>query len=276
VAKRSATRPTYVPFEKGDSVIRLEGLGKRFRDVRALDEITLEIHPGVFGLLGPNGAGKTTLLRILATSLPPTAGTATVCGHDVVRDRIAIRRLLGYLPQEYGAYPKLTGREYLQYIAILKGIRRPAGQIAQLLSQLRLVDAAHRKVASYSGGMLKRLGIAQALLGNPEVLLVDEPTGGLDPEERVRFREYLMSIERERVVVLSTHLVEDIAIACQHLAVLSEGTLRYQGTLTACGKRVLSTGRDAATRTVRILGPVDGGSPVRPTLEDAYLALIRP
>ncbi len=281
-------------------MIRLEGIGRRFRDVRALDAVTLEIHPGVIGLLGPNGAGKSTFIRILATSLPPTAGTATVYGYDTVEDRIAIRRMLGYLPQDYGAYPKLTGQEYLRYIAILKGFRRPAKRIAQLLSQLRLDEVARRRVTSYSGGMLKRLGIAQALLGNPTVLLVDEPTGGLDPEERVRFREFLMSIKRDRVVVLSTHLVEDIAVACEQLAVLHEGTLRYHGTprglmqlyegeihevevpedeveetFTVWGRRVLSTRRDAAARTVRIVGKVSGGRSVCPTLEDAYLALIR-
>ena len=281
-------------------MIRLEGVGRRFRDVRALDAVTLEIHPGVIGLLGPNGAGKSTLIRILATSLPPTAGTATVYGHDTVKDRVAIRKMLGYLPQDYGAYPKLTGQEYLRYIAALKGLRRPTKRIAQLLSQLRLDEVARRRVTSYSGGMLKRLGIAQALLGNPTVLLVDEPTGGLDPEERVRFREFLMSIKRDRVVVLSTHLVEDIAVACEQLAVLHEGTLRYHGTprglmhlyereihevevpedevgetFTVWGRRVLSTRRDAAARTVRIVGKVNGGRSVCPTLEDAYLALIR-
>lgn len=281
-------------------MIGVEGVGRRFRNVHALDAVTLEIHSGIFGLLGPNGAGKSTLIRILATLLPPTAGTATVYGYDTVADRIAIRRMLGYLPQDYGAYPKLTGQEYLRYVAILKGLPRPRKRIAELLSQFRLVEVAHRRVTSYSGGMLKRLGIAQALLGNPKVLLLDEPTGGLDPEERVRFRELLMSIKRDRVVVLSTHLVEDIAVTCEHLAVLNEGTLRYNDTpegliqlyegkvyevwvpenrvretLTAWGNRVLTTRRHAATRTVRILGKVDGGRPVCPTLEDAYLALIR-
>jgi ABC-2 type transport system ATP-binding protein len=281
-------------------VIRSEGLSKRYRDVQALAEIDLEIHEGVFGLLGPNGAGKTTFIRIVATVLLATAGKATVYGHDVVHDRLAIRQMLGYLSQEYGAYPKFSGQEYLQYIAILKGIRRPKAEIEQLLAQFRLTEVARRRVTSYSGGMLKRLGVAQALLGDPRVLLVDEPTGGLDPEERVRFREFLMGLAGDRIVVLSTHLVEDVAMTCDRLAVLNQGTLCYHGTpreliqtyagkvyevemreedlkekLVAWGKRVLTTKRQDATRAVRVLGEVTGGRPISPSLEDAYLALIR-
>jgi|Deesub1362A_J573_1020465.scaffolds.fasta_scaffold04933_3 ABC-type multidrug transport system ATPase subunit len=281
-------------------MIKAEGLAKHYGQVRALRGIDLEIRAEVFGLLGPNGAGKTTFIRIIATLLPPTSGKATVLGYDVVRDRIPIRKILGYLPQEYGAYPKLTGREYLEYIAILKEIRRPKKQIEALLSQFHLTEVAKRRVTSYSGGMLRRLGIAQALLGNPKVLLVDEPTGGLDPEERVRFREFLMGLGGDRVVVLSTHLVEDVAMACERLAVLSQGEIAYQGTtrgliqlfqgkvyevevpeeevkerLTAWGKRVLTTKREDAGRTVRMLGEIEGGRPVTPSLEDAYLALIR-
>jgi ABC-type multidrug transport system ATPase subunit len=223
-----------------------------------------------------------------------------VFGHDVVHDRLPIRAILGYLPQEYGAYPKLTGREYLAYIAALKGIRRPKEEIERLLAQFGLAQEARRRVTSYSGGMLRRLGIAQALLGDPQVLLVDEPTGGLDPEERVRFREFLMGLPGERVVVLSTHLVEDVAMACDHLAVLNQGEIRYLGTpreliqtyqgrvyevevpdgegkevLSAWGERVLTTRREDANRAVRVLGEVPGGRPVTPSLEDAYLALIR-
>lgn len=281
-------------------MIEVEGLTKNYGDVRALRGISLVIGTGVFGLLGPNGAGKTTFIRIIATLLPPTSGKATVFGHDVVHDRLPIRKMLGYLPQEYGAYPKLTGREYLEYIAALKGIRRPKGEIERLLSQFGLSEVARRKVTSYSGGMLRRLGIAQALLGNPKVLLVDEPTAGLDPEERVRFREYLMELAGERIVVLSTHLVEDVAIACDQLAVLNQGEIRYFGTpraliqtyqgkvyevevpegevkekLSALGERVLTTQRRDANRAVRVLGEVEGGRPVIPSLEDAYLALIR-
>lgn len=281
-------------------MIEAKGLTKNYGDVRALRRIDLEIEAEVFGLLGPNGAGKTTFIRIIATLLPPTSGRATVFGHDVVHDRLPIRKMLGYLPQEYGAYPKLSGREYLEYIAILKEIRRPNRQIEGLLSQFHLTEVARRRVTSYSGGMLRRLGIAQALLGDPKVLLVDEPTGGLDPEERVRFREFLMGLGGERVVVLSTHLVEDVAMACDRLAVLNKGEIRYFGTprgliqtyqgkvyevevpeeevkekLSSWGERVLTTQRRDANRAVRVLGEVEGSQPVTPSLEDAYLALIR-
>ncbi len=281
-------------------MIETERLTKHYGKTRALQGIDLKIGTGVFGLLGPNGAGKTTFIRIIATLLPPTSGRATVFGHDVVHDKIPIRKMLGYLPQEYGAYPKLTGWEYLEYIAILKGIRHPEQQIKELLAQFHLTAVAKRRVTSYSGGMLRRLGIVQALLGDPKVLLVDEPTGGLDPEERVRFREFLMDLGGRRIVVLSTHLVEDVAMVCERLAVLKEGKIVYQGTtqgliqafqgrvyevevledeikrwLSIWGERVLTTQRRDGGRAVRVLGKVEGGRPVIPSLEDAYLALIR-
>lgn len=211
-------------------MIKAEKVTKHYGKVPALRRLELEIGTEVFGLLGPNGAGKTTFIRIIATLLSPTFGKVTVFGHDVVHDKIPIRKMLGYLPQEFGAYPKLTGKEYLHYIAALKGVCRPKRQIEELLAQFHLVEVAKRKVTSYSGGMLRRLGIAQALLGDPKVLLVDEPTGGLDPEERVRFRDFLMGLRGERVVVLSTHLVEDVALACDRLAVLRKGKHLYHGT----------------------------------------------
>ncbi len=281
-------------------MIKAEKLTKKYGRIAALRGITVTIENGVFGLLGPNGAGKTTFIRIVATLLPPSSGKASVFGHDVLHDRIPIRKMLGYLPQEFGAYPKLTGREYLEYIAALKGIRRPKRQIDGLLAQFHLTDVARRRVTSYSGGMLRRLGIAQALLGEPKVLLVDEPTGGLDPEERVRFRDFLMGLSGDRIVVLSTHLVEDVAMACERLAVLRSGKILYQGTvsnllelykgkvyevgvpegkikgkLDSWGDRVLTTKRVDSGRAVRVLGVVEDGRLVSPSLEDAYLALIR-
>jgi len=281
-------------------MIKAEKLTKKYGRIAALRGITIAVENGVLGLLGPNGAGKTTFIRIIATLLPPSSGKATVFDHDVVHDRIAIRKMLGYLPQEFGAYPKFTGREYLEYIAALKGIRRPKRQIDGLLAQSHLTDVARRKVTSFSGGMLRRLGIAQALLGEPKVLLVDEPTGGLDPEERVRFRDFLMGLSGDRIVVLSTHLVEDVAMTCERLAVLRGGKILYQGTvndlldlykgkvyevgvpeektkrrLDAWGDRVLTTKRVDSGRAVRLLGEVEGARPVTPSLEDAYLALIR-
>lgn len=281
-------------------MIHIQHVTRNYRDVQALKGVDLDINTEVFGLLGPNGAGKTTLIRILATLLPPSSGKATVFGWDVVSDRIPIRKILGYLPQEYGAYPKLTGREYLEYIAYLKGLRRPKQQIEAFLSQFGLAEVARRRVTTYSGGMLRRLGIAQALLGDPKVLLVDEPTGGLDPEERVRFREVLMGLGGDRIVLLSTHLVEDVAMTCDRLAVLHQGKLAYCGPTRALielfqgkvyevevaevevkekiavwGERVLTTQRRDAHRAVRLLGEVEGGRPVTPSLEDAYLALLR-
>jgi len=281
-------------------LIKAKKLSKNYGQVQALREVDLELENEVFGLLGPNGAGKTTFIRILATLLPPTSGKATVFDHDVLHDRIAIRKILGYLPQEFGAYPKLTGREYLEYIAALKGIRRPKEEIERLLAQFGLAQVARRRATSYSGGMRRRLGIAQALLGTPKVLLADEPTGGLDPEERVKFREFLMGLGGERIVILSTHLVEDVAMACDRLAVLNQGQIAYHGPtsgliglyrgkvyevevpeeevkekLAAWGERVLTTQRRDAARAVRVLGEVEGSRPVAPSLEDAYLALIR-
>lgn len=281
-------------------MIQAEGLAKSYGSVQALKGVDLAIGAEVFGLLGPNGAGKTTFMRILATLLPPSSGMATVAGHDVLKNRIAIRKILGYLPQEFGAYPKLSGSEYLHYIAALKELRRPGAEIQRLLSQFGLSQVARRRATAYSGGMLRRLGIAQALLGSPKVLLVDEPTGGLDPEERVRFRELLMGLGGDRVVLLSTHLVEDVEMTCERLAVLKEGQIPYQGTtrglidrfrgqvyevnvreeeakscLAAWAARVLTSRRAEGGRAVRLLGEVDGGQVVTPSLEAAYLALIR-
>jgi len=281
-------------------LINAEKLSRNYGQVQALKEVNLELANEVFGLLGPNGAGKTTFIRILATLLPPSSGKAAVFGHDVLHDRIAIRKILGYLPQEFGAYPKFSGREYLQYIAALKGIKRPKTEIERLLAQFNLSDVARRRTKTFSGGMLRRLGIAQALLGSPKVLLVDEPTGGLDPEERARFRDFLMELTDNRLVLLSTHLVEDIAMTCRRLAVLKQGEIAYQGTVSGLidlyrGKvyevevpeaklkeqlaewkgRVLTTRQQDGGRAVRLLGEAGGGQAVTPSLEDAYLALIR-
>ena len=280
--------------------MRLEQLGKTYGTVRALKSVDLEINCGVFGLLGPNGAGKTTLIRIVATVIRPTSGSASVFETDLLRHPMQVRKILGYLPQDYGAYPQLSGREYLEYIAMLKHVRRPRQQIEDLLDRFNLSDVAARRVHGYSGGMLRRIGIAQALLGDPRLLLVDEPTGGLDPEERTRFRDFLMDLGKGRVVLLSTHLVEDIAMTCDRLAILHAGALRFAGsrsqllqqfegrvseilvhekeinTKTAeWGSRVLSTQRVAEGRRVRVLGDVPGGRHVTPRLEDAYLGIVR-
>ena len=282
-------------------MIRTEELSKSFGKTRALRTVNLAVERGVLGLLGPNGAGKTTLMRILATLLAPSEGTAMVLGHDVVNDRVSIRRALGYLPQDFGAYPKLTGRDYLRYVGHLKGVARPRQRADEALASLQLTDIARRQTTTYSGGMLRRLGIAQALLGDPKVLLVDEPTSGLDPEQRASFRELLLHLSDSRVSVLSTHLVEDVALVCRDIAVIRAGTVIFRGAPDALQNRysnaitevlieesavpgylaeheekILSTSRHSdGRRAVRMLLASAASQPVQPSLEDAYLALLR-
>lgn len=214
--------------------IRLDHVGKRYGAHEALRDISLRIESGMFGLLGPNGAGKTTLLRILATLLRPTSGRVVVGSFDLghAAQRKAVRAQLGYLPQELGLYPDLTGRELLDYMGLLKRLfDRPARreQIVALLDVVGLAGVADHKIHTYSGGMKRRLGIAQALLGSPQLLVIDEPTTGLDPEERIRLRTLLTRLAEERVVILSTHVVEDISQTCERLAVLDQGKLIFDG-----------------------------------------------
>ncbi len=271
--------------------------------VQALGGINLTIDGGMFGLVGPNGAGKTTLMRILAGLLRPTTGQACVFGHDLatMRGKLAAKALLGYLPQELGFYPMLTGREFLDYVAILKGvtdgnIRRR--QIDELLEQVRLTDVANRRLKTYSGGMKRRIGIAQALLGEPKLLIVDEPTVGLDPEERVRFRNLLSDMAGRCTVILSTHIIEDISHSCTDLAVISSGRVVFRGaprdlieaarghvwTITTQGETpnnglsVVSTLNMVGSVQYRVLGqpsPAYQAMAVEPSLEDAYIYLMR-
>jgi len=197
----------------------------------AVRGLSLEIPRGMFGLLGPNGAGKTTLMKILATLLEPTAGTFTLDGVDGVEYPDAIRRRLGYLPQDFGFYPNLSARAMLGYLAGLKGIPRRGRRrhVAELLERVNLAAVARRKLGTFSGGMRQRFGIAQALLGSPDLLIVDEPTAGLDPLERVRFYNLLGELAQERVVILSTHIVEDVRVLCQRFAILRDGRVVYSG-----------------------------------------------
>jgi len=219
--------------------IAIQGLTKVYGGkVHALNGVTLAIQSGTFGLLGPNGAGKTTLMRILAGILRPTAGTLKIDGQEIrsERDRTQVKRTLGYLPQELGLYPDLTAREFLDYIAILKGLdhaRERRARIDELFQLVGLTEVAGRKLKAFSGGMKRRVGIAQALLNDPRLLIVDEPTAGLDPEERIRFRNLLADLGGNRVVLLSTHIVEDIAQTCRDLAVLTQGRVIFQGTIPA-------------------------------------------
>ncbi len=270
--------------------------------VQALRGIDLEIGSGMFGLVGPNGAGKTTLMRILAGLVRPTSGAVRVLGNDVTtpQGKLATKAVLGYLPQELGLYPNLTAREFLDYIAILKGVtdrstRRQ--QVTEVLQQVRLSDEADRQLKTYSGGMKRRVGIAQALLGDPQLLIVDEPTSGLDPEERVRLRNLLSDMAARRTVILSTHIVEDISQSCNDLVVIAHGRVLFRGaprdlitrarehvwTINSTGERpnngltIVSTLQLQDAVQYRVLGEPTGyaAAPVEPSLEDGYMWLMK-
>lgn len=206
--------------------------------VTALDDISFSVGSGVFGLLGHNGAGKTTLMKALVTVLPTSAGTIRVCGFDSRRQGNEVRERIGYLPQELAMYPSLSVFDFVNYMAELKGIHDKKA-VEEVLEQVEMLEFSKRKIKQLSGGMKRRVGIAQALIGNPQVLVVDEPTAGLDPEERVRFRGLLSRYAREgRTVLLSTHIVEDVHQLCGELAVLRKGRLFYAGTSAALLERV--------------------------------------
>jgi ABC-type multidrug transport system ATPase subunit len=203
----------------------IQKVTKRFSNgVTAVKDFSLTLDRGILGLLGPNGAGKTTLMQMVATITRPTSGTISFDGNDIVRDPDAIRRRLGFLPQDFGAYDNLTAFEFLSFIGALKGVHNRA-RVLELLELVNLHTEAHRPAATFSGGMRQRLGIAQALLNNPDILIVDEPTAGLDPEERVRFRNILSEIGRGKLVILSTHIVTDVEAVATHLAVMNKGRL---------------------------------------------------
>ena len=210
--------------------IEIQGLTKRYKNgVTALEDVSFSAGGGVFGLLGHNGAGKSTLMRILVTVLAPSAGTVRVCGFDARTQGDQVRGRIGYLPQELTMYSSLTVFEFVRYMAELKGVR-DRGAAAAALEQVEMEQFAKRRIGQLSGGMRRRVGIAQALVGTPQILVVDEPTAGLDPEERVRFRGVLSRYARQgRTVLLSTHIVEDVHQLCQHLAVLRKGRLFYAG-----------------------------------------------
>ena len=212
----------------------LAGVGKRFRSSVALTDVTLDVGPGVTGLLGPNGAGKTTLLRIVATALSQDSGTVRVLGEDPgdPRGRLAIRRQLGYLPQDSGAYGGFTAFAFVDYVAVLKEMtdrRTRRSEVARVLDAVGLGDRAHQRIRALSGGMRRRVGLAQALLGRPRLLVLDEPTAGLDPEQRLRFRAILGALPPETTVLLSTHLTEDVTALCPRVVVLDHGCVRFAG-----------------------------------------------
>jgi ABC-type multidrug transport system ATPase subunit len=213
--------------------LAIEGLSKRYPNgVQALDNVSLRIGRGMFGLLGRNGAGKSTLMRILATLQEADSGSVRLGDIDVLRDKEQVRRCLGYLPQEFGLYPKVTALDLLDHLARLKGLREARQRrevVTALLQRTNLYDARHRRLGGFSGGMKQRFGIAQALLGNPRLIIVDEPTAGLDPEERARFHGLLAEIGEEVVVILSTHIVSDVSDLCRHMAILHEGRVLHVG-----------------------------------------------
>ncbi len=275
------------------STVRFTDITKRFARTSALDGVTGATGTGMTGLLGPNGAGKTTLLRILATVLAPDHGGVEILGLDPGdrQERTEIRRRLGYLPQEAGFHPRFTAFEFVDYVAILKELddrRARHAEVHRVLEVVGLGDVAGKRIKTLSGGMRRRLGLAQALLARPEVLLLDEPTAGLDPEQRLRFRQ-LVSGQHGRTVVLSTHQTEDVATLCGRVLVLADGRVRFDGTpaelASVASGRVwiadteASRGAAVSWRTgdgrVRHVGnPPAGAEIATPTLEDGYLLLL--
>jgi ABC-2 type transport system ATP-binding protein len=286
----------------GQMQLAIDDVGKQYRrDFWGLRSFTLELGPGVLGLLGPNGAGKSTLMRILATITRATEGRVRWNGADIAKTPDELRQVLGYLPQDFGVYRHLNAVEFLEYMAAVKGLEgRPARRrIDELLQLVNLVDAARRPLGGYSGGMKQRVGIAQALLNDPQLLIVDEPTAGLDPEERVRFRSLLTELAGERVVILSTHIVPDVEATATSIAIISHGRLishdlpekilqAVEGKvwvwivnssdLTTIKQQYLisSAARRSDGVHVRVVAeqrPNGGAEPAAATLEEAYLYL---
>ena len=213
-------------------MIKIDNVSKRFGDIHALKNVSLELKPGLFGLLGPNGAGKSTLMRTLATLQLPDEGTITYDQKDIAVEPNVMRDKLGYLPQDFGVYPRMSAEALLDHIAILKGVNNKAErreQIVSLLKAVNLYTMRRASVATYSGGMRQRFGVAQALLGDPKVLIVDEPTAGLDPYERQRFLDLLSEAGEDKIIILSTHIVEDVRDVCADMAILGAGEIVARG-----------------------------------------------
>lgn len=287
-----------------ETKIVLENVCKNYGNKKALDGICLTIESGMFGLLGPNGAGKTTLMKVLTSLLVKTRGEITMCGIPVEESR-KIREMVGYLPQDFSMYGTMNVYEGMDYIGVLCGLDKKTRKerIPDLLRQVNLQDCEKKKIRALSGGMKRRMGIAQALLHNPKVLIVDEPTAGLDPEERVRFRNLLCEVAQNRIVLLSTHIVGDIEATCEEIAILKEGKILYRGTVTElleeargaifeaevsrmelekvkeryCVTGMISQGQYVQVRFVaeeKMGLPFDGARRCMPNVEDAYLYLM--
>ncbi|MCK6583298.1 MAG: ABC transporter ATP-binding protein [Anaerolineales bacterium] len=283
--------------------LTIQSLSKQYRrDFWGLREFDLEVKPGVIGLLGPNGAGKSTLMRMLATITQPSAGTIQWNGVDVVKAPDALRSTLGYLPQDFGVYPNLSALEFLEYIAAIKGLDAKSARrrIEELLVLVNLVHAAKRPLGGYSGGMKQRVGIAQALLNDPQLLIVDEPTVGLDPEERVRFRNLLSDLSGERIIFLSTHIVSDVEATATEIVIINKGRKLQHAApekllqtlegkvwqwvvpseaLPALKQKHIVSGvvrrQDGIqVRAVSEAAPASDAQPVAPSLEDVYLHLV--
>jgi len=312
----TSTAPTTTPaqYQTGRAATRMkpasltlsiEGIGKRFgHDVWGLRDLSLQLSSGVVGLLGPNGAGKSTLMRILATITKPTTGRVLWNGTDISRSPDTLRVTLGYLPQDFGVYPNLNAVEFLTYMAAIKGLDGKAARrrIDDLLQLLNLTAARTRRLGGYSGGMKQRVGIAQALLNDPQLLIVDEPTAGLDPEERARFRNLLSELSGERIVILSTHIVSDVEATATTIALMRNGQLQQHAApetlLRALDGQVwewvvasadlpaltqqyrfssqVRRGDGVHVRAVAQSQPSPDAAPVAPNLEDVYLSVIAP
>jgi ABC-2 type transport system ATP-binding protein len=288
-----------VSKERTEMELTIERLSKRYGEHWALRELSLRCSPGLLGLVGPNGAGKTSLMRMIATLLEPSAGTIRWNGQDIRTHGQALRQALGYLPQDFGIYPEFTGRQFLRYLAAMKGL--PGAllnrRVDEVLEVVNLEAVADRKLPTYSGGLKQRIGIAQALLNDSELLIVDEPTVGLDPGERVRFRTLLASLTRNRIVLLSTHIISDVEAVANRLVILQQGRVLVDTTpeklLAKTAGSVWSVTTDQATAlhlqesyqvstmvsqvygiTLRIVSaarPHEAAVVVDPSLEEAYL-----
>jgi ABC-type multidrug transport system ATPase subunit len=284
-------------------MLEISGLNKTYdNDVHALNDVSLSISKGLYGLLGPNGAGKSSLMRTIATLQDADSGTVSFDGIDVLNNPIELRRRLGYLPQSFGVYPRTSAVDLLNHLAILKGLVNKAERkeaVEGLLQQTNLYQHRKKAVSGFSGGMRQRFGIAQALLGDPDLLIVDEPTSGLDPEERNRFHNLLVSLGQDKVIILSTHIVEDVAELCPQMAVLAEGRILLQGNpisligdldgqiwrKTLAPEEVNTTEEDltiisqrlfAGRTIVHVLAPEPppGFDPAPPNLEDVYFSTL--
>ncbi|NLO09168.1 MAG: ABC transporter ATP-binding protein [Clostridiales bacterium] len=282
--------------------IEIKNLNQFYGRKQALKNVTLNIGTGMFGLLGRNGAGKTTLMKVLVTLLPVSQGEVTVCKIPVGKEA-QIRKITGYLPQEFSMYANMTVYEAMDYLGVLSGLRKAErkDRIPSLLEKVNLKDKSRVKIKALSGGMKRRLGIAQAILHDPRILIVDEPTAGLDPEERVRFRNLLCEIAQERIVILSTHIVGDIEATCERIGVLEEGEIIYQGSVTELIERakgkiyaaeinhieltrlkeeypvtsMVSNGNHVNVRFISKDKPFDGAEACEANVEDAYIYLMQ-